>query len=80
MATPGTAGQNGRAITDLNNDATSSYPGCPALDNQARSIVYSNFAYAISNTSIRYLLNGIVAEGGVDVTTPPTFFDNVYAA
>jgi hypothetical protein len=56
-------------VTDLNTAATSLL---------GKSVIYQNFAYAIANTTIRYLLNGAPVEGGVDITTPPTTFDNVF--
>ena len=65
------AGTDGRAVTDLNVATTSATNA---------SIIFSNFAYAIANTSERYLLHAVVAEGGVEVGAAATTFDHVYVA
>ena len=50
-------------ITDLNNDPCSLDPLCTTTY-YGPSAIFENFAYAIADTNIRYLINGKAQESG----------------
>ncbi len=78
IATSGTDGIAGRAVTDLVTDACSRF-SCSDDGTGGASVVFSNFAYAIGNLDQRYVINGTTSvESGTNVNASPNQFSNVY--